>query len=101
MRRLLESLDGTSVRDEADGTVTISESYSDTWVQFDPSTGAPRRSGWDSAPESTVEYVAVTRVRAADMLIPGRGTPNAPSTTTTTIAPGADAYGATTTMVPR
>ena len=66
-------------------TVTNSAGF---WVTYDPATGIPLRSGQQGFGATDTEYLSVTRVRAADVLVPGRGTPNVPSTTTTTVVPG-------------
>lgn len=95
LARILEILttlpDVTVSTADGGNTVTISHTdprIGDTLsVMIDGDTGQPRWSRWAVDPTLDIEYVSVTRVRSADYLVPGRGTPNFTSTTTTTAPP--------------
>ncbi len=82
----------------ADGgaTVTLSSQEADSFVVYRPSDGMPLRKGSLAVDTAQMEYVSIQQVHAADYLIAGRGTPNAVSTTTTTVV-GIDEYGERTT----
>ena len=85
----LEAMPGVQVH-RADGgaTVTVSSAAADQFVTYRASDGVPLRKGSLAIETAQMEYLSVTPVRASDHLIPGRGTPTAPSTTTTTVVPG-------------
>lgn len=77
-----------------DGGDTVTISTTDPMVgvdeesislTYDVATGHPLRLRWATQPTADIEYTSVTRVRASDVLVPGRGKPNTPSTTTTVV----------------
>ncbi len=80
----LEGMPGVEVQ-RADGgaTVTVSSVTADHFVTYRAQDGVPLRKGSLAVEAAQMEYLSVTPVRASDHLVPGRGTPNAPSTTTT------------------
>lgn len=87
IRGLLETAPGVTVT-ESDGVVSIilespAGLTSHVVFMYDSATGRPLSVTYPTEPASAVEYVSVTRVRAADVLVPGRGTPLPPSTTST------------------
>lgn len=87
IRGLLENSPGVTVT-ETDGVVSIvvespAGLTSQVVFTYDAATGRPLSAIYQTEPASDVEYVSVTRVRAADVLVPGRGTPLPPSTTST------------------
>jgi hypothetical protein len=91
--RLLESLAGVTTTVAA-GQVTVTDTTGTMWLRYDPSTGHPLARGFTGAPEGDIEYLSVTAVTAADLLLPGRGTPlGTGSTTTTTTTASVSAEG--------
>jgi len=89
IRRLMEAIPGTTVTDQPDGSVFADSHTRAQALVYDPSTGHPlQRVPTSGAPDTGLTSLAVERVRAADVLVPGRGTPadtapptSSPSTT--------------------
>jgi hypothetical protein len=85
---ILPTLPGVTVS-TADGGATVTIARTDLAIGdtralvIDADTGHPLWSRWPESPTLDVEYLSVTRVRSADYLVPGRGTPPGISTTTT------------------
>jgi len=86
---ILGALPGVTVSSSADGaTVTVDRQDPNGGllsIAIDTSTGHPIRRSSSGDPRSDMEYLSVTRVRASDYLVPGRGTPGETAVTTTMV----------------
>jgi hypothetical protein len=87
IRELLATFPDVTVTPH-DGQVSITVASIETTFTYDEPTGLPLSQVSTGGIETNLEYVSVTRVRASDLLVPGRGTPLSTSTTTTTTEVG-------------
>ncbi len=79
---VLWAMPGVEVQHDG-ATVTVSSAAADSFVTYRVQDGRPLRKGSLAVPTAQMEYLSVTPVRASDVLVPGRGTPNTQTTTTT------------------
>jgi hypothetical protein len=83
IRRLLEAIPGTTVTDQPDRSALIEHPSFAPPVVYEPATGHPLRTVSRGPLDTSIEFLSVERVVAADVLVPGRGSSNTGGASTT------------------